>query len=306
MDTRHQPVLLQEALELLRPGPEKVLLDLTLGGGGYSSALLERGCRVIALDRDAAALERARARLHAHGAAFNALQQDFARFGETLDLLRVPAVDGICMDLGMSSDQLDDPQRGFAFRLEGPLDLRFDRSTGRPAWELLSASERPVVEGWLRDLGEVRRAARIARELTGRARAGQLRTTAHARAAVEACLPRVERPEPELARVFQALRIMVNGELEQLDSALGQVADRLRAGGRFVAVSYHSLEDRRVKRLLSLESGKVEGSRHLPAPQARAPRLRVLTRRPVRPGADEIHRNPRARSARLRAGERIP
>jgi 16S rRNA (cytosine1402-N4)-methyltransferase len=293
-------------MALLSPGPGRVLLDATLGGGGFSAVWLEQGGHVIALDRDPAAVLSARERFAPRGHHFRAVRSDFARLGEVLDGFEVPVVDAICMDLGLSSDQLDDPTRGFAFRFDGPLDLRFDPSAGEPAWRRIEGADAAELEGWLREWGEVRAARVIARSLTARAAAGQLRTTQQARECVAAVLPRRMRPEPELARVFQALRILVNDELEQLDAALAQVATRLRPGGRFAAVSYHSLEDRRVKRLLLLESGTVEGIRHLPVPRARAARMRVLTRRAVQPAPAEVARNPRARSARLRAGERLP
>jgi 16S rRNA (cytosine1402-N4)-methyltransferase len=303
MSTLHQPVLLDEVLGSLDPRPGREILDLTLGGGSYAAACLERGARVIGLDRDPLAVARCQQRLASFGERFTAMVRGFAEFGEALDELDTPTVHGICMDLGLSSDQLDDPTRGFGFRFDGDLDLRFDPRSGEPAWRQLEEADVRTIERWLREWGEVRRPRRLARRLHELAHAGRLRTTGQLRAAVESTLPRGVRPEPELARVFQALRIEINDEMTQLDAALDQVADRLAVGGRFVAVSYHSLEDRRVKRLLRRESGADRGSRHLPATE-RPVRLKNLTPRAVRPSAAEIHTNPRARSARLRAGER--
>ncbi len=303
--SRHQPVMLEESLGFLRPGPGRTFADLTLGGGGHSQAMLEAGATVVGFDRDPNALQRARARLMPHLDRFVPVHRDFASFGDGLDEVGCPQVDGVLMDLGLSSDQLDDPGRGFAFRLDGPLDLRFDPSRGEPAYARLAGAEPAEVEAWLREYGEVRIARRLARRLVEQARAGRLQSTADLRTLVEELVPQRNRPEGELARVFQALRILVNAELEQLERALDQMCDRLRPGGRLVVISYHSLEDRRVKRFLRHESGRDRvGSRHLPPSPLPEPRMRELTRRVVRPTEEEIARNPRARSARLRAGER--
>lgn len=284
------------------------MVDLTLGGGGYSAALLERGATVIALDRDPEAIERCKRLLVAHGARFQAHQREFGAFARLLDESGWTSVDGICMDLGLSSDQLDDPARGFGFRHDGPLDLRFDRSEGLPASALLRELDLEELQRLLSEYGEVRHARGIAKRLSERARRGEELSTADVRELVTELLPKRVKPEPELARVFQALRIAVNRELEQLERALEELPNRLNAGGRFVCVSYHSLEDRRVKAFLRRESGRVSrGSRHAPAaPEGAKPRMLELTRRPIRPSEEEVAVNPRARSARLRAGERLP
>jgi 16S rRNA (cytosine1402-N4)-methyltransferase len=306
--TRHEPVLLEEVLGQLRPEAGRSYLDLTLGGGGYAAALLEGGGRVVALDRDPGAVAAAQSRLRSHGERFTAYQCDFGSFGQLLDEVGLKAVDGICMDLGISSDQLDDPGRGFGFRHDGPLDLRFDRAQGRPASALLKDASADSIQGLLSRFGEVRRAGRIARMLAERAaERGELRTQ-DVREIVGQCVPGGARPEPELARVFQALRIAVNDELTQLESALAQIPGRLNPGGRVAIVSYHSLEDRRVKDSFRREAGLTGGgSRHLPpaVSVSQAPRLGILTRRPIRPTQSEIDRNPRARSARLRVAERL-
>lgn len=307
MATRHRPVLLGEVLDLLDPREGSRIVDLTLGGGGYSAALLERGASIIALDRDPEAIERCKRRLAVHGERFQPHQRDFGSFARLLDESGWSSVDGICMDLGLSSDQLDDATRGFGFRHDGPLDLRFDGASGEPASALLSRLDADDLQRLLSEFGEVRHARGIARRLSERASATAELSTADVREVVVSVLPKRVRPEPELARVFQALRIAVNGELEQLEHALADVPNQLRAGGRFVCVSYHSLEDRRVKSFLRRESGRIQrGNRHAPqwaeAPQAR---MRELTRRPLRPTPEEIAANPRARSARLRAGERL-
>jgi len=306
MSTRHQPVMLEEVLDLLRPAPGKVVLDMTLGGGGYSAAILESGARVIGLDLDEEAIAGASRRLSSHGDRFVARQTPFSGFPAVLDELGLRHVDGICMDLGLSSDQLDDPRRGFSFRYEGPFDLRFDASRGRPAHAWLRGAGVKEIQGWLQEWGEVRAAGRIARVLHERAQEEDLESTVQIKEAVLSVLPRGTKPEAELARVFQAFRILVNDEMKILDDALAVIPDALSKGGRFVAVSYHSLEDRRVKSMLRRESGgSAGGSRHLPPLETQPIRMKNLHARPLRPSEDELQRNPRARSARLRAGERL-
>ena len=296
--------MLEEVLRFLEPAAGRRIADLTLGGGGHSLALLEAGADVIGFDRDEAALARATERLSPHLANFVGIHRDFGALGEVLDELGFGQVDGVLMDLGLSSDQLDDPQRGFAFRFDGPLDLRFDASRGWPAAELLAQEDVGTIERWLREYGELRSARSMAREICARARQGPV-TTTDLREIVTSRLPGHVKPEPELARLFQALRIAVNDELGQLETILECLPDRLTPGGVFVAISYHSLEDRRVKRMLRRSSGRVDrGSRHLPAPDLDPATFEDLTPKVVRPTEAEVARNPRARSARLRAGRR--
>lgn len=303
--SRHVPVMLEEVLHFLAPGPGRTVCDLTLGGGGHTRAFLEAGARVLALDFDPGPVERAREELAEHGDRFAATHAGLGDFATALDRWGVDQVDGIFMDLGLSSDQLDDPSRGFAFRLDGPLDLRFDPRHGEPASALLRHCREDELVRWLGEYGEIRRPRRLARRMLEAARRGELETTAQLRELVRSQLPGHMKPEPELARVFQALRLATSGELGELDRALADVPARLAPGGRFVALSYHSLEDRRVKHMLRDESSTGGGSRHLPDPTPREPRMRVLTPKVLRPGQEETTRNPRARSARLRAGERL-
>lgn len=297
--------MLDEVVECMAPAPGRVLVDLTLGGAGHARSLLERGATVIGFDRDEVAVRRAQSLVAEFAGRFVPVHRDFGSYPEVLDDLGHEQVDGLLMDLGLSSDQLDDPARGFAFRLAGPLDLRFDRDRGLPAWRVVSDADARTIEGWLREYGEVRAARRLARDMVRAAGEDLLRTTDELAALVRAAVPASKRPEPEAARVFQALRIVVNEELVQLERALEAVPGRLRAGGRFVAISYHSLEDRRVKRMLRELSGRASrGSRHLPPVDEPEPTLVELTRKPMTAGEDEVACNPRARSARLRAGER--
>jgi 16S rRNA (cytosine1402-N4)-methyltransferase len=303
MNTRHQPVMLTEVLDYLLPTPGKVVVDMTLGGGGYSAACLEAGARVIGLDLDLEAIAGASERLSSHGDRFIARHTAFSSFGAVLDELGISHADGICMDLGLSSDQLEDAGRGFSHQAEGPFDLRFDASRGNSAAQHLRGASVSQIQTWLSEYGEVRVAGRVARALHELAREGKALSAVEVKEKVLSVLPRGAKKEAELARVFQAFRILVNDEMGELDAALREIPARLRSGGRFVAVSYHSLEDRRVKTMLRRESRGAQGSRHLPPLEDRTKRLKVLTPRPVRPTLEEIRRNSRARSARLRAAE---
>ncbi len=305
MTTLHVPVMLDEVLQILRPRPGESFADLTLGGGGYAEAILQRGASVLGFDRDPAAIARCRERLAEYGDRFEPHHGEFASLSNVLDEKGVDRVDGICMDLGLSSDQLEDAARGFSYRHDGPLDLRFDPAVGTSAATLVEEAEEQEILRWLSEWGEVRRARRLARILFNRSRQGRMRTTGELREAVKSTMPAHAKSAAELARVFQALRIATNSELRQLDDALAQVPARLNPGGRFVAVSYHSLEDGRVKSMLRRASGYTEGSRHVPVAETPVATMRVLTRKPMRPSAAEVQLNPRARSARLRAGERL-
>ena len=306
MATRHEPVLLEEVLGQLQPGAGRSYLDLTLGGGGYSAALLEGGASVVALDRDPGAVALAQSRLRSHGERFSAYQRDFGSFGQLLDETGLKAVDGICMDLGLSSDQLDDPGRGFGFRHDGPLDLRFDREVGRSASALLKDASADVIQELLSGFGEVRRAGRIARMIAERAaEVGELQTQ-DVREIVAQSVPKGARPEPELARVFQALRIAVNQELEALSEVLAKLPGLLRPQGVFVVISYHSLEDRVVKRFIDRERRDCLCPPEILVCQCgHRAILKSLTRKAVKATPEEEKRNIRARSARLRAAEII-
>jgi 16S rRNA (cytosine1402-N4)-methyltransferase len=281
------PVLLAEALELLAARPGGLYVDATLGGGGYTEALLRASApngRVVAFDRDREAIESAKARFSGEGGRLSLVWASFAELDSHLE----EPVDGIVADLGLSSLQLDDAARGFTFAAEGPLDMRFDRSRGSTAAELLNEADERELERILRDYGDERRARAIARRIASRR---PLSTTSDLRRAVVSVLgPRKGGIDPA-TRTFQAIRIAVNGELDALDAFLEKAPDRLRAGGRMVVVSYHSLEDRAVK--------------HSFRARAKGEGFQLLTKKPLSPGSEEISRNRRARSAKLRALERV-
>jgi 16S rRNA (cytosine1402-N4)-methyltransferase len=262
-------------------------VDGTLGGGGHTrliAAAIHPGY-VLALDRDAAAVAAAEQNLA--GLPVKVAQANFRDLPAVLDELEVDRVDGVLLDLGLSSDQLADDSRGFSFDSDGPLDLRFDTSQGEPASSLIARLPERELANLIYQFGEERFSRRIARRLVEQRRAEPIKTAAELARLVRRCVPRsVDRIDPA-TRTFQALRIAVNRELESLDAALQHIPDRLKPGGRLAIISFHSLEDRRVKQAFAGD-----------------PRLNVLTKKPIRPSDAEIASNPRSRSAKLRVAER--
>ncbi|WP_019014930.1 16S rRNA (cytosine(1402)-N(4))-methyltransferase RsmH [Elioraea tepidiphila] len=304
----HVPVMLREVLDLLAPRAGGLYLDATFGGGGYTAAILDAAdCTVFAIDRDPDAIARGAALAARHPGRLHLIE---GRFGDMVDLLAargVSALDGVAFDLGVSSFQLDEAARGFSFRAEGPLDMRMGRS-GASAADLVNTLDERALADLIHRFGEERHARRVARAIV-RARAeAPIATTSRLAAIVRAAVPRAADGIDPATRSFQALRICVNEELDELARGLAAAIGLLSPGGRIVAVSFHSLEDRIVKHAFAEAAGRAPGaSRHHPAALAArpVPRLRLLTPKPLMPGADEAAANPRARSARLRAAERL-
>jgi 16S rRNA (cytosine1402-N4)-methyltransferase len=302
---RHVPVLVGPAIDWLNVGNDGVFVDGTFGAGGYTRAILARGnTTVIALDRDrdavahgAGLVEEAAGRLTLVEERFSALDRVATRFGYA-------AVDGVVLDLGVSSMQLNAAQRGFSFRLDGPLDMRMSGEGPSAADVVARASERNLAD-IIFHLGEERQARGVARAIVAARKQTPIRSTL----ALAGIVQRVVRTTPgdihPATRTFQALRIFVNEELTELAAALAAAERILKPGGRLVVVTFHSLEDRIVKNFLTERSRSAGISRHRPALTAAPPTFRVLIRRPVTPDAAEIAANPRARSAKLRAGERL-
>jgi 16S rRNA (cytosine1402-N4)-methyltransferase len=290
----HEPVLTAEALTFLAPERGGLFVDCTVGLGGHTRALLEAGAtRVIGLDRDRDALEVAAADLAAFGDRAELVHADYRSLAEVLAARGIEAIDGALADLGVSSLQIDAEGRGFSFRRDEPLDMRMDRTAGATAAEVVNATP----EGELADIifrfGEERHSRRIARAIVEARRRGPIATTGQLAATVRRAVPTHgwQRIDPA-TRTFQALRIWVNRELEGLEEFLRDVVTRLRGGGRVVVISFHSLEDRIVKHTFrALERAEAI--------------VKVLTKRPVVPGEAALARNPRARSAKLRAAERV-
>lgn len=288
----HVTVMLEEALLSIRPRPGGVYADATLGGGGHAEGLLERSApdgRVIGVDRDEAALGAARERLSRFGDRVTFVHGAFAELGSILDGVGTPRVDGLIADLGVSSPQLDQPERGFSFREAGPIDMRMDRSRGETALELIEGLSERELADVIFDLGEERKSRSIARSIKRAVNDRALGTTEDLRrAVVRAVGPRRRGGVDPATRTFQALRIAVNDELGQLEALLAQLPEVLADEGVAAVISFHSLEDRKVKHFFRDE-----------------PTLVPLTKRPVGAGEIERDQNPRSRSAKLRAGRRI-
>ena len=290
----HEPVMVTEVLDMLLPSRGGLFVDCTVGLGGHARALLDGGAtHLVALDRDAAALELAREVLASFADRVTLVQTDYRDLTGVLDSRGITLIDGALADLGVSSMQLDAEGRGFSFRRDEPLDMRMDQTQGPTAADLL----RDVDEHELADLifqyGEERYSRRVARAIVMARRDTPLTTTGQLAAVVRRAIPRrgYQRIDPA-TRTFQALRIWVNRELDGLDVFLAQAAERLRQGARLAVITFHSLEDRIVKHAFR-------------ALERSAMAVRILTKRPLVPSDEEVARNPRARSAKLRAIERL-
>lgn len=311
MDLFHRPVMLQEVIASLGCRPGGVWVDGTLGGGGHAEAVLRETAPdglLIGIDADEEALEETGRRLAPFGARKILVKGNFADMDTILAEKKIGKVDGILLDLGVSSHQLDKAERGFSFTLDAPLDMRMDRSRGMSAATLVRTLPAEELQKILRDYGEERMAGRIARALVNRRSASPILTTAEVASVVLRAMPRgAERQKIHPAtRTFQALRIAVNDELASLRKALASGTGRLARGGRFSVISFHSLEDRIVKDAFRAGEKGCVCPPDLPVCACGLkPTLKVLTRKPLIPGETEIAANPRARSAKLRTAERI-
>jgi len=313
MQEGHLPVLVEEVMSMLSPAPDSLQIDATVGGGGHTERILEAttpGGRLLGLDADGAAIARVAGRLQPRfGDRLVLRQANFRELATVAPEAGFGAVDGMLFDLGLSSFQLADRERGFGFRTGGPLDMRFDTSRGVPAAELLATLDATELTALFRRYGEERQAPRIARAIVADRKIQPITTAEDLAALVERVAPgnpRVRRRIHPATRVFQALRIAVNEELEALQDGLAAAVDLLRPGGRLVVLSYHSLEDRIVKRFIAAERRGCVCPPELPVCVCgRNPRLRLVTRPSLTPSPAEIAANPRARSARLRAAERL-
>lgn len=292
----HVPVMLKEVMSYLNPPSGGIFVDCTLGLGGHAQAVLQvlgpQG-RLVGMDRDAQSLRLAQERLQPYRAQCDFVQEDFRNVDKVLGTLNIPKVDGILLDLGISSFQLDDPQRGFSFQTEGPLDMRMDQNGCISAFDLINSLSEKELSLILKDYGQERWHNRIARRIVSRRAGGAIETTSDLRDIVLGAMPRhQERGKIHPAtRTFQAFRIAVNRELESLDLALDKCVEFLAKGGRMGVIAFHSLEDRIVK--------------HKFRAWAKAGKVQLVVKKPLRPTEEESRENSRARSARLRVVERI-
>jgi 16S rRNA (cytosine1402-N4)-methyltransferase len=304
----HIPVLRDEAVAMLSPRDGGCYLDGTFGGGGYARKILDTAnCTLAVLDRDPAAVARARELAEAQPGRLVVLEGRFSRIFDLLGDVGIASLDGAVFDLGVSSFQIDDPARGFSFRQDGPLDMQMGLAEITAAQLVNTVSESELAD-ILFTFGEEKASRVIAKTIVARRRERKFETTLDLASVIRSVVRADKSGIDPATRSFQALRIAVNDELGDIEAALAQSAALLTPGGRLVVVSFHSLEDRIVKRFFAQASGRAPGaSRHDPAglQSGQAPRFRLLTARPVLAGAAELRDNPRARSAKLRAMERL-
>jgi 16S rRNA (cytosine1402-N4)-methyltransferase len=304
---RHIPVLLSEVLQALQPKAGETYIDATFGAGGYTRAILELApCRVLALDRDPEAVQAGHPLTMEFQPALTLVKSEFSALAEVADKLGISPVDGVVLDIGVSSMQIDRAERGFSFLRDGPLDMRMEQA-GPSAADLVNDLPEAALADILHHYGEERQARRIARRIVAARRDGPVETTLALARIVEGALPPARPGQPHPAtRSFQALRIAVNDELGELVRGLSAAERVLAPGGMLAVVTFHSLEDRIVKRFLQLRGGEAPGpSRHAPE-RAEAPAgFRRVTRRALGPEAVEAEANPRARSAKLRVAQRL-
>lgn len=303
MTRTHIPVLLNEVIQSLAIRTGGLYVDGTFGAGGYTEAILNAApdVRVIAIDQDETAV-----------AAGQSLVQQYAprltlihgRFGDMADLVSTP-VDGVVLDIGVSSMQIDRPERGFSFQKDGPLDMRMGQ-TGQTAADVVNTFKESDLADILYEYGEEKASRRIARKIVQRRQEKPFQTTLDLADVIRSCLPRKPGDTDPATRSFQALRIYVNDELGELKRGLTGARSLLKAGGMLAVVSFHSLEDRIVKNFMAQESGHVPNpSKYMPEVQKKAPSFEILTKKPITPSPAELSVNPRARSSRLRVARRL-
>lgn len=308
---KHLPVLASEVIELLAPHPGGVYLDGTLGGGGHSELILERigsSGLLVGIDRDQAALAAAQSRLSRFGSSFRAIQGSFGDLASILAGQGIKAIDGVLLDLGVSSHQLDTADRGFSFRMDGPLDMRMDSQAGATAADLLRELSVEELERIIKEYGEERWARKIAQRIDQARQDEPLTSTLQLAELVSRTIPRrfqEDRIHPA-TRTFQALRMAVNRELEQAEQGVRSGIRLLHRGGRIAVITFHSLEDRLVKHLYrEAATGCVCPPKIPYCVCGKQPEVKILTSRPVSAGQVELEQNPRARSAKLRVAEKL-
>jgi 16S rRNA (cytosine1402-N4)-methyltransferase len=295
MGYEHLPVLLEDVIEFLGPHSDGIYVDATLGGGGHALKILEQSSptgRLVGIDRDEEAIEKARIRLTSYEVRTTIIRGNFSDLKAILEGLNIDGVDGILLDLGVSSQQLTNGRRGFSFQWEGPLDMRMDRTHGEPASKLINTLPQGELEGILRRYGEGRWARRIAKAIVRHRQQTPITTTTQLRDIIASAILKPPRRIHPATKAFQAIRIAVNDELNNLEKVIRDGIPLLKGGGHFCVISFHSLEDRIVKETFR------QYERDLGL-------ITVITKKPVSPSKEEIAENPRARSAKLRVAERV-
>ena len=311
MEFHHIPVMLEECITYLHIRPDGTYVDGTLGGAGHSSAIaakLGSGGRLIGIDQDAEAVQAAGGRLAPFGAQVTIVQDNFKQIDSILDNLGIEKIDGALLDLGVSSHQLDEAERGFSYMADAPLDMRMNQSAAISAYDVVNGYSEQRLADIIFRYGEERWAKRIAQFITERRRQKPLETTMELVAAIRAAIPKGARLEGgnPAKRTFQAIRIEVNGELAILRGAIDAFADRLKPGGRLAVITFHSLEDRIVKEaFLELARGCVCPKEFPVCVCGRKPQAKILTKKPVTASAEELQHNSRAKSAKLRVIEKL-
>lgn len=310
MNFSHKSVLLDETIEALNIHPDGIYLDGTLGGAGHSEQIVKRLTTgtLIGIDRDEVALSAARQRLSPYGERVVTVHSNFCELADVLDRLSIPLVDGMLFDLGVSSPQLDDAQRGFSYMADAPLDMRMDRSQSLSAYEVVNGWPQEELRRILYDYGEERYAPQIAAAMVRRREKQPIETTMELVEVIRSAMPAQALREKQhpAKRSFQAIRIAVNDELRAVDRMLQVAFDRLKPGGRIAIITFHSLEDRIVKsRMQAAARGCICPPKFPVCVCGRKPVVRLVTRKPVVSGEEELEENPRARSAKLRVAEKL-
>ena len=308
VDSWHTPVMADEVKSLLITNPDGVYIDGTIGGGGHAGKILESlssKALYVGIDKDATAVERCKKRFTDSPTPTRVFQGNFSMMSGIAERLGIEGVDGILFDLGVSSAQIDKPERGFSFSSDGPLDMRMDQNSGIPAYELLNSLTEKELADLIYEYGEERHSRKLASAILNVHKISPVKTTSELAAIVERVIMGRMKTK-SLARVFQALRIAVNDELTSLSSGLSAAVDLLKKGGRIVVLSYHSLEDRIVKNYFREQAAGYIYDPSVPIGDLTdTKRLKILTKKVMRPSETEVKNNPRSRSARLRAAERI-
>ena len=309
MEFSHKSVLLDEAVEALAIRPDGIYVDGTAGGGGHSFAIASRltSGKLIAIDQDEAAIKAAGERLAPLGERACIVRNNFSNLASVLDELEIPEIDGLLLDLGVSSHQFDEAERGFSYRSDAPLDMRMDRRQGRSAYDVVNSYSEQELKRILYEYGEERFAPRIAARIVKERANAPIETTNQLSELIKAAMPAAAKDGGHPAkRSFQAIRIEVNRELDVIEPAISQAMSRMRKGGRIAIITFHSLEDRLVKQAFANLAQGCTCPKSLPiCVCGNKPKARVITKKPILPGDAELLENPRAHSAKLRVAEKL-